>query len=864
MAGRAGMRSSSRRTTPQSPPQARQPAAKAQQSKRTTRSQSRDISDGEPAVLTIRRATRRASTESNGSRDGRMKTISGRAKPQQDLSVVIEAIGATESDAEDGNFGVVEVRSNDRSGRAIVNRSPGSLSAISGTTARTSHSAQELADLDAAEMVDALPDLADASDKILNLLLPEELSDESIEAIAEPLRDPTRRLTRKLARLTGSFEPTKKVYGNEPYINVSIAIRGTLAVRRSKQVGFGPWRPDAIFYKANIAQLMASLFSLSAQSMRPWAEKMERDFPAPFLSHLSKPQPQIELPGVSYLLEETLEAAFSIRMQLFLSLLRQHYREDNFDPDVLLSDVFYASPNSIKGWDIDGLRSKELTRRHRKMIAERLGVIQEIFNEQEVLDVEALDSKYPWSKCVAHLMRWAESRKEELEAQLVLVGGVERVHSALTAEIARRADLPIDNAGTEGGDDSPLNIQLDFQPSELSQYPSDRPEQLPSAVKQSAKSTPKINPGFDRPSAIDLVKRKLAASKILQSDMSPQTVKLQSNKNIRQISATAGPSNPCSTPIIKSIGKRPPASAPAKFTTDVVLQSEASDDFQPQMDDNEPEIDPLPRDERIDSIIQTFNKSVDEEDKENRPQNSTTSTAPGKHRLFIDRQPNAEKISFESQAEASLTHASNVTSKRSRQNESDEEEQVSDPSEDEGFQQDSRPILPKSSLSKRHVSASAPKSPAKRVRLEADRERTASEDPDIQAAVLQANAPPPMSTSQIYRVAQTESRKVTALHNPKRVQKRKAWTDEETEVFINLIGEYGISWSLLKAMDQDNVLAYRDQVALKDKARNMKVDFLTSKVTLPMNFDLVPLKEADWIKLAGRGIFRPAENEEED
>ena len=85
MAGRAGMRSSSRRTTPQSPPQARQPAAKAQQSKRTTRSQSREISDGQPAALTIRRATRGASTESNGGRDGRKEKIGGRAKPFQGI-----------------------------------------------------------------------------------------------------------------------------------------------------------------------------------------------------------------------------------------------------------------------------------------------------------------------------------------------------------------------------------------------------------------------------------------------------------------------------------------------------------------------------------------------------------------------------------------------------------------------------------------------------------------------------------------------------------------------------------------------------------------------------------------------------------
>ncbi|MCJ1285407.1 hypothetical protein MMC26_004747 [Xylographa opegraphella] len=869
MAGRAGMRSSSRRTTPQSPPQVRQPAAKAQQSKRTTRSQSRDISDGEPTALTLRRTTRAASAESNGVRDGRRKKIGGRIKPEQDLSVVIEAIGITESDAEDDNSGV-EVSGTEVSGPSDVKRSPRSLSVISGMTARTSHSAQELAELDKAEMVDALPDLADASDKILNLLLPEELSNENIETIFKQLQDPTSLLTKKLARLTGSFEPTRKVYGNEPYINVSIAVRGTLAVRRSRQVGLGPWRPDAILYRANIAHLMTSLFSLSAQSILPWAEKMERDFPTPFLSKLSESQQQVELPGVSYLLDETLEAVFHIRMQLFISLLKQHFKDTNFDPDILLSEMFYDGPQVIKGWDVDGLRSKDLIGRHQKMIVQRLGVIQELFNEQDVLDVESLISEYPWSTCVSHLVRWAESRRVEVEAQLVLVGGIERVTSALAAEITRRAAQPIEDAAKGGGDDSPLNVQLDFHPSELSHYPSDRPEQPHSAVKQGSRRASRLNPGFDRPSAINLVKRKLAAGTAWQSDKLPHTGKPQSKINDRSIPATARPSKTTSTPRSKLVENRLPASAPAKFANERVLQDEASDDYQPQMDDsrplmddNKPQIDPLPRDERIDSIIQTFQKSVDEEDKENRPQPSSVSDRPGKNRFFIDRQPNAEKISFESQEEAPRNRASNVASKRPLQNELDEE-QITDPSEDEGFQQDSRFNLPKSNLAKRHVSASAPKSPDKRVRLAADRERTISVDPDIEAAVNQANAPPPLSNSQIYSVARTQSRNVAAIHRPKRVQKRRAWTDEETEVFIDLIGEYGISWSLLKKMDTQSVLAYRDQVALKDKARNMKVDFLTSGVTEPMNFDLIPLKEADWVKLAARGISRPDEEEEED
>ena len=507
------MRSSSRRTTPQSPPQPRQPAAETQQSKRTTRSQSRDVSDGESIALTDWRTARGAIIESNGGRAGRRKKDGTRAKPQQgdmgyngnailrvtnialDLSVVIEATGDTESNAHSKNLEIVEFNGREQPERAGMDESPGSLSAISGTTARTSHSAQELADLDSFEMMDALPDLADVSDKILNLLIPEEVSEESIEAMAKTLQDHTDRLSKKLARLYGSFESTKKIYGNEPYINISIATRGSLAVRRSSQVGSGPWRPDIVFYKANVAQLITSLFSLSTQLMRPWVEKMERDFPIPFLSHLSKSLQGPQLLGPSSLLGETIEAAFNIRMQFFLSLLYQHYREDNFDPDVLLSNVFYADSNSIKGWDIDGLRTKELTRKHQKMIAERLNVIQEIFNAQKILDVESLKSKYPWSGFASHLVSWGELRREEIEAQLVLVGGIERIHNALNAEIKRRADPPEGNDGTREGDDSPLNVELDFQPSDLSQYQSDQPEKLDSTINRSTKSTLKINPG---------------------------------------------------------------------------------------------------------------------------------------------------------------------------------------------------------------------------------------------------------------------------------------------------------------------------------------------------------------------------------
>ena len=87
------------------------------------------------------------------------------------------------------------------------------------------------------------------------------------------------------------------------------------------------------------------------------------------------------------------------------------------------------------------------------------------------------------------------------------------------------------------------------------------------------------------------------------------------------------------------------------------------------------------------------------------------------------------------------------------------------------------------------------------------------------AGARQENAPPG------YKEVNAGAKRITAKQS-KKVQSRKAWTERETGTLINLIEEYGTSWTLLKESDTDGVLKRRDQVALKDKARNMKLDFL--------------------------------------
>lgn len=88
--------------------------------------------------------------------------------------------------------------------------------------------------------------------------------------------------------------------------------------------------------------------------------------------------------------------------------------------------------------------------------------------------------------------------------------------------------------------------------------------------------------------------------------------------------------------------------------------------------------------------------------------------------------------------------------------------------------------------------------------------------------------PPPPERVQLenYKMAKELARINTAARAKKKTQTRKAWTDLETETLINLISEHGTSWKLLKEKDAGKVLVDRDQTALKDKARNIKFDYL--------------------------------------
>lgn len=172
---------------------------------------------------------------------------------------------------------------------------------------------------------------------------------------------------------------------------------------------------------------------------------------------------------------------------------------------------------------------------------------------------------------------------------------------------------------------------------------------------------------------------------------------------------------------------------------------------------------------------------------------------------FIDPQVNAERVHFDS-PQLPNTHAD------------------SDISDDAGFEKDHRAVDDSTRRNKKPT----------RKRTAVDSGAYGHRAPKKAHQVEEPSAPvfqhdtelmPKPSQLDNLKMANQQNKRI-ALKS-KKLQSRKAWTDEETERLIQLVEDHGTSWSLLKEEDEGkNVLKDRDQTALKDKARNIKLDFL--------------------------------------
>ena len=407
-------------------------------------------------------------------------TTSDLGTVREDPSVIYPDIPAGEDDdvghdAEDGK--------NLPQPNPQTSKSPGGVSAFSGTTARTSISAQESADLDSESMLDALPDLVEAADKLLGLLIPAELSEASVASMMTQLHTKGSRESRNWRRLGNTFQAQRDLYGSDNYINPLGALRVLLGTNRVSESNSGPWRPDPLLQKANLAVLASSILSQPWQEQADQSiEEVEQIFPRSFTEALVSSDTLI--PGTSALAIETFQYALEVRTQYTIMLLARVSGQPNFDWDVVIQQTFFRDEKILKGWGITGLRSEDLTNEVLSSIVTRVGQLREAFEaspKDPSAVVERLRTSFPWMTFVSQTIGWISLRSNEVDAQITSSGGTEATCQGLNDEIQRNR-LAKASINDNDDDESP---QLEFNhkpPSEASHTASEQPD-VPSRTK---------------------------------------------------------------------------------------------------------------------------------------------------------------------------------------------------------------------------------------------------------------------------------------------------------------------------------------------------------------------------------------------
>lgn len=230
---------------------------------------------------------------------------------------------------------------------------------------------------------------------------------------------------------------------------------------------------------------------------------------------------------------------------------------------------------------------------------------------------------------------------------------------------------------------------------------------------------------------------------------------------------------------------------------------------------------------------------------------------PAAPRSFIDPQTNAQRVQWsqETQPVTNAPRASQI--RRGKRPVPADDEDPGEVSEDQGFEQDQRTVdvqrkrKEAPTASRRSAIVPSPKRARFQERPRVDQQRLRSEEEDS----LDATAARSQVPSSNYREVNQISKNLSRLHPPK-PQSRTKWSPLEEDQLISLIKLVGCSWSRIKRLDEErgNILALRDQVALKDKARNMKHDFLKAGVQLPENFEGVTLSAKQREKLKELGV----------
>lgn len=685
-------------------------------------------------------------------------------------------------------------------------------------------------------MVDALPLLYQYSDSLISFFRSNDAP--TLERLHHDLQDVDSKATKRLATLANGFKLHRPQFSEDSPVDINLAVRVMLGLHQTGQMSEIRFRPDPVLFMANIAECLSSLFASERDSeiVKEVLRVLLNTFPTPFGADLNLNAESLD-PLSQSLVDDALSLVLEIRTQYLLNDLAEKQEHPAFDPDQLLANVFYRDPDHLRGADpLD--EESTLPAKFEILFKKRITEIRRRFSTDinSPVDFGALEKEFPYAGFLVRLNQWMQLTARDHREMIRIQGSISEIQ------------LQLQNLLDAGQPDEGSKLPMDPEEAAAGTVGTHLPDSNTSPEAQASK-----------PAKKDLKTRK--------SELELMAKKKQIFRLLQEVSK---------------------AKATAETVTRLDQPSEAAvDDNVQALRDGEPTLQTPPRTQMVlvpsqqnQQVRDIIARQAVQSNKENNP------TPPrAVRRGWTDRQENAERLTFDSQDDASAEQSSSRTlGKRKAGHEEDEDDHFEERPLPSNLRRANVRRAPENGEGSRgprttSVQQASAISPSKRARLTDDRTTVIDEEvdeivgddedadgasvsrqpqrenteasqqqrsassvaPTRRSPLQERNDAPPSSSAPARQASGTPSRtlvptvnqrarQATMLRNKKEPQQRRPWNDAEIGRLIDLIKEHGISWSKLKLEDRNYqggaLLEDRDQVGLKDKARNIKMDFL--------------------------------------
>ncbi|GES65321.1 hypothetical protein ATEIFO6365_0010024700 [Aspergillus terreus] len=737
----------------------------------------------------------------------------------------------------------------------FVPGSPEDAGNITGTTIRVSEHESEL---DPQMMLYTLPDLESYATGVLDFVLPATKTG-SVAELAKKLADSKSlqhlQFRRRVSKLTGETQN----FSHATYIDVAEVHQLFYELFESRGMSTA-WSADGILHKANCALFAREL--LLAADWAPFRRAITNVadlFPSAFMNDIAHEDASQSLAaGESALAMETFQLALEIRTQSLIMQIEDRQGDPAFDPVEALGTAFFlehpGEDAPLRGFDLDGLGGVDapLPARFRDAALERYADVRELLVENEGYVLRVLKSVYRWQKFIPRAVGWIAKRSDEINEDLRKQQSTEEFH----AEFFASKDSFNESVGAEAATEASIQ---EAPPAE-SPVPAERPE-----PKSEARSEPeqRTRPQT-QPQQQDKDRRKSGRSEWYKGTISSLMQRIQREKR-----ASEGPS-------IRRESDNAPAPEPRRVsapvlqrpTTPARAEQEIPESDSPTPFRDEEELN-LNDDTHLD-LPDTTQHSL--EKSQSPPMTTRTTSTLGLHpsdaelwaaakatpqpdrarhrrpAAFIDRQSTAHRISPISQ-DASVERrrespATAPTRKRPR-DDSDDFERY-ERAVDVRRRRAEKPDQSRHKRLRRDDSDSDSDSPARQLR-NGMATTSPTTQPSPRRSTPRVEVPPPSTASSI--ITTTD---------------RKRWLPQEDNRLIRMMRLFGVKWAKIEKenpiqplLPDELSIEDRNQVQLKDRARNLKMKFYREGQPLPPNFDKVTMGKKYYDQLRRLGITVP-------